>query len=132
MHNMASSIRGYALFCTAIEDLLEIAKSVPKDGLPEHFDLISKDCHSLQRLVSDATLYLTAFELRTAQEVHIPQCSCIVMVSNVLMALFWPFSKFVSYRPKLLLPKTSCFQRRNFPSSLIQRNHHQLNPAPTL
>lgn len=58
-------------FGIAIEGLLEIAKSLPKDGLSEHFDLISKDCHSLQRLVSDATLYLTSFELRTAQEVYI-------------------------------------------------------------
>ena len=55
--------------CIAIEDLLEEAKSLPVNELPGHFDVISKKCQSLQRLVSDATLYLASFELKTAQEV---------------------------------------------------------------
>ena len=53
----------------AIEDQLQTAKSLPKSKLPEHFDTISRDVHSLHRLVSDATLYLAAFELKIVQEV---------------------------------------------------------------
>lgn len=80
MHALSLSALSFLVY-TAIEDLLESAKSLPKDSLAGHFDLIAKDCHSLQRLVSDATLYLTAFELRTAQEVCIiTECTHIVIL----------------------------------------------------
>jgi hypothetical protein len=55
---------------TAIEDLLEAAKTVPETVLPGHFDSISDNFHQLHRLVADATLFLAGFEIKTAQEVH--------------------------------------------------------------
>lgn len=67
------------IIAVAIEERLEAAKSLPKSKLPEHFDTISGDVQSLHRLVSDATLYLAAFELKIIQEVGISVYSmCIV------------------------------------------------------
>ena len=76
----------------AIEGLLVTAKGIPPEHLPVHFDLISKECHTLQRLVSDATLYLTSFELKSAQEVCCV-CMCANVHANILLEI-WTFEKF--------------------------------------
>ena len=43
------------------------AAALPSDQLTAHFDLISKATQSLQKYVSDSTVFLVKFELRSAQ-----------------------------------------------------------------
>lgn len=57
-------------YCSAIEELLCAAEDVPQEQLPTHFDSISTQCHALQKFLSDSTLYLTSYELRTSQQVY--------------------------------------------------------------
>ena len=54
----------------AIEELLCGAEDVPQEQLPTHFDSLSTQCHALQKFLSDSTLYLTSYELRTSQQVY--------------------------------------------------------------
>ena len=55
----------------AIEELLSGAEDVPQEQLPAHFDSLSTQCHALQKFLSDSTLFLTSYELRTSQQVEI-------------------------------------------------------------
>ena len=72
------------IFYTAIEDRLEVAKSLPKKELAGHFDAISEDFHKLHRLVSDADVHLASYDLKTSQEVRICWFTfdVIIFVSN--------------------------------------------------
>ena len=61
-----------AVYCTplpAIEKLLSAAWDVPKEQLPAHFDSLSVQCQALQKFVSDSTVFITSYELRSSQEV---------------------------------------------------------------
>lgn len=40
-----------------------------KEDLPSHFDKISSECQDLQKLISDATIYLTDYDKKNAQQV---------------------------------------------------------------
>ena len=58
----------------AIVELLESAGSLPKDQLTAHFDHVSEELQSLKKFVSDSSVFLTSFDLKSSQRV----CTCMV------------------------------------------------------
>ena len=67
------------IFLSAIEELLSVAGGVGKDGLGKHFDSISSSCQELQKLISDSTVFLTPYDIRTSQQVCVCVCVCVCM-----------------------------------------------------
>ena len=61
----------------AIVDLLDSAGGLPKDELTAHFDRISAELQTLQKFVSDSTLFLTSYDLRSSQQVYLKTTAAI-------------------------------------------------------
>ena len=56
-------------FNNALSDMLSGATEVPRDQLQQHFHQIACDVQALQKYLTDSTLFLTAYEVRTSQQV---------------------------------------------------------------
>lgn len=54
-----------------IRSLLDDANTLPKGDLPSHFEKISSEAQLLQKYISDSTVFITAYDLKTAQQVLI-------------------------------------------------------------
>lgn len=70
------------IYLVVISSLLEEAEGLPKSEIQSHFAKISSECQSIQKLVSDSTLFLSKFDLRTAQDVR----PCVHKVSLLVAA----------------------------------------------
>ena len=53
----------------AIVDLLDQAADLDKKDLPPHFEKLSTELRSLQKYVSDSTVFLTSYDFKIAQKV---------------------------------------------------------------
>ncbi|XP_035669624.1 tubulin-specific chaperone C-like isoform X2 [Branchiostoma floridae] len=53
---------------SAIEKLLDESDSTPKDGLSDHFDVITAAMQKLQKFVTDSTSFLPSYDVRQAQD----------------------------------------------------------------
>lgn len=62
-------IQEFARKKAAIVELLESAGTLPKDQLTAHFDHVSEELQSLKKFVSDSTVFLTSFDLKSSQQV---------------------------------------------------------------
>ena len=62
-------IQEYARKKAAIVDLLESASALRKEQLTAHFDRVSEELQSLKKFVSDSTVFLTSFDLKSSQQV---------------------------------------------------------------
>lgn len=80
----------------AITSLLSEADSVAKAELPVHFEKISSECQNIQKLVSDSTVFLTSWDLKTSQK----QIKDLLQLVN-------------SKQDKLLPPKKFSFASRS-------------------
>ena len=60
----------YARKKAAIVELLESAGSLPKDQLTAHFNRVSAELQSLKKFVSDSSVFLPAFDLKSSQQVR--------------------------------------------------------------
>ena len=63
-------IQEFAKKKAAIVGLLESASDIPKDKLIAHFDHVSSELQTLQKFVSDSTLFLASYDLRSSQLVR--------------------------------------------------------------
>ena len=52
---------------TSINEQLEQAHAIEARSLVEHFDIIQKEFHSLQKLTTDSSFYIPSFQLQKAQ-----------------------------------------------------------------
>ena len=66
-----SFVACYTTICTVILALLEEADNLSKDEIPPHFEKISSECQTLQKLVSDSIVFLSGYDKRTSQEVKL-------------------------------------------------------------
>lgn len=62
-------IQEFARRKTVIIELLESAGALPKEQLTAHFDRVSEELQSLKKFVSDSTVFLTSFDLKSSQQV---------------------------------------------------------------
>ena len=53
----------------SIGELLESASALPKDQLTAHFNDVSEELQCLKKFVSDSTVFLTSFDLKSSQRV---------------------------------------------------------------
>ena len=56
----------------AIEALLSSVSEQPQDGLSAHFDKMAAECQALLKFVSDSSLFLASYDLRSSQKVLPP------------------------------------------------------------
>ena len=62
-------IQEFARKKAAIVELLESAGTLPKGQLTVHFDHVSEELQNLKKFVSDSTVFLTSFDLKSSQRV---------------------------------------------------------------
>ena len=85
-------IQEFARKKAAIVELLESAGTLPKDKLTAHFDHVSEELQSLKKFVSDSTVFLTSFDLKSSQQVSrldnklITQCMCGIQNYTVVFS----------------------------------------------
>lgn len=53
----------------AIAGSLKLADSLDKEALPVHFEELFSRCSDIQKLISDSSLFLSAYDIRIAQQV---------------------------------------------------------------
>ena len=64
-------IQEFARKKAAIVELLESADTLPKGQLTVHFDHVSEELQNLKKFVSDSTVFLTSFDLKSSQRVSL-------------------------------------------------------------
>lgn len=73
-------LREFSRKKAAIVGLFDSASDLSKDQLTAHFNQISGELQTLQKFVSDSTLFLTSFDLRNSQQVRTHSCNSLILL----------------------------------------------------